>query len=399
MGSKRANGEGSIYQLPNGRWRATLSYTDENGKLCRSSKKTKTQADARAALDNLKKKVGIDAAPQVAPQIAKSVSTFLDEWIDTLEGQELAENTVKSYTHAINKHVKPQIGQLKLQELNAKRIEQMFSDLKRLKTGARTRQNIYTVLNAALNKAELWDDIVVNPCRKVAKPSASRKEIVPFTAKESQKILDLVTGEPHEAFYRLALTTGMRQGEMFGLHWDAIDFKEKTLLVYQQATEVWGALRVKKPKTQLSIRTLHLTDGVVAALLHHKEKQAKSKPANSNIVFPNQDGTYFRRGTFSKWSWTPLLKKAKLKHRGLHHTRHTVATIMLAEGFEIAVVAKILGDTPEVVQKTYAHLVPGRDKSASDKIGQIMDKSQLRPGCAPQVEKPTSGKKKKPQNP
>lgn len=179
----------------------------------------------------------------------------------------------------------------------------------------------------------------------------------------------------------MALTLGMRQGELFGLQWDAINFDAKTVHVYQQAIELDnGMVVVKKLKTRSSVRTLQLTDGVIQALREHRVNLSKARLKagldENPIVFPSEEGTHLRRQSFRRWSWTPLLKSLKLQHRGFHHTRHTVATLLLIQGIEPQTVANILGHSSTAqLWKTYAKFVPGRDKVASDKIGAIMDKS------------------------
>ncbi len=369
MGTKRANGEGSIYPLPNGRWRVLFSYQKADGSAGRISRKVKTRAAARVVLDELR---GESAAGATFENAAGTVGEFLDEWLKVAIVPNRAENTIVSYRGVIDNHLKPQIGIVPKRKLTAKKIETALAKMQELGTGARTRQHAFVVLKAALNKAEAWGEILYNPCRRVEKPQDEREEIRPFTRQESQHFLATAAGHKHEALYRLALTTGMRQGELFGLRRSSINLVDRTIYIYEQATEVNGRISVKTLKTRASVRTINITDETVASLEKHFVELKRLK-IDGEIVFPNEDGGYQRRHSFNRWSWKLLLIKAGLEHRGFHHTRHTCATLMLVDGIEAQTVARILGHaSAATLLKMYAHVLPGRESDARDQIAKIL---------------------------
>lgn len=370
MGTKRANGEGSIYPLPNGRWRVLFSYQKADGSTGRISRKVKTRAAARVVLDELR---GESAAGATFENAQGTVGEFLDEWLKVAIVPNRAENTIVSYRGVIENHLKPQIGSVPKRKLTAKRIETAIAKMQELGTGARTRQHAFVVLKAALNKAEVWGEILYNPCRRVEKPQDEREEIRPFTREETQLFLTTVAGHRHEALYRLALTTGMRQGELFGLRRCSVNLTDRTIYIYEQATEVNGKISVKRLKTRASVRTINLTSETVASLVKHFAELDRLKMGDCDIVFPNEIAGYQRRHSFNRWSWQPMLKKAGLEHRGFHHTRHTCATLMLVDGIEAQVVARILGHaSAATLLKMYAHVLPGREGHARDQIGKIL---------------------------
>lgn len=369
MGTKRANGEGTIYQLPNGRWRVLLPYAKANGSMGRVSRKVKTRADARAVLDKLRGEVAAGVKMDTEQQ---TTGEFLLHWLEVEVQPNRAENTHKSYQNAVTKHLNPRIGNIKLKKLTASMISAALARMLTEKVGSRTRQNCYIVLHAALAKAVEWSEIASNPCKKVTRPQTEREEIRPLTLAEVKQLISLVEGDKHDAFYQLAITTGMRQGELFGLHRDAINLSERKLVVRQQATEVWNNVRVKPPKTKASYRTIDLTDTVVQKLRDHFAT-LDAAGYTGQIAFPNEDGNYLRKGSFSRWSWTRLLKKAGITHRGFHHIRHTAATLMLNAGVPIQVVSRILGhSSPAVTLKIYAHVLPGLEGQARDRIGTLL---------------------------
>jgi len=377
---RRGSGEGSVYQIANGKWRASLTISFENGKANRKHRIRDTRADAVAALNEMKKQLESGTVPVVAPKpevVIKPVLTvadFLLDWFKTSVVNKREENTVLSYQNAIKKHLIPRLGHVELSKLEIKTVEDALSAMVVGDAGRRTAQNCFTVLKAALAKAVKWEMSAVNVCLDVDKPTAKRKDIFPFTLEESKRLVDSVAGHIRdEALYRLAITTGLRSGEIFGLHRDAFDLEKKTVRIYQQATEVWGNLRVKALKTKYSIRTIDLPETVIAAVRKQLDWLDTHGKPDCQIVFPNENGGYLRRGTFSRWSWNKKLQALKLKHRGFHHLRHTAATLMLANGVEVAVVTEILGHSSQAVTLTlYGHVLPGRKSRASDTMGGLL---------------------------
>ncbi len=363
---KRANGEGSIYRLPDGTWRVLFTFTKPDGTPGRLSRKRKTQAAAKAVLDKLKGDVEAGVDFQRAHQ---STASFLERWLADAVKPNAAENTYESYRNAIQKHVVPRIGTIKLAQLSASQIQSMLGAMERDEVGERTRQNCYIVLRTALQHATKVNEIRGNPAAKLDKPTVSPPEIRPFTASQTKSILNHVTGQPDEFLYRLAATTGMREGELFGLHWDAVDLDAAKIRIVQQATEVNGHVRVKPPKSKASIRVIDITPGIVAGL-----RELKKRAKKNQIVFPGETGNYKRRGSFTRWSWNPTLKALKLEHRGFHHLRHTAVTLMLNQGVPIQVVSRIIGhSSPAVTAKIYAHVLPGLESMARDRMSQLLD--------------------------
>lgn len=364
---RRGNNEGGISSLKDGRFRVSVSIRLPNGKPHRVYRIARTRADARVILDQLKadKAAGVDLV-----DCGDTLGPSLDNWLAVVIKPNREVNTHESYRHALDAHIKPQLGAVRKKDLTAKVIEVAFANMSKAGTGARTRQNAFTVLSAALDKLAAWGEIPVNPMSQIEKPKDDPKDIRPLTREQARHLLETAKGHQHEALYRLALTTGMRSAELFGLHRDAIDLKAKTVAVRQEAIEVNGKLIIKKPKTKCSLRMLHITDSTAAAI----KKHLATIPATCEIVFPNQDGGYLRKGGFRKWSWMPLLIKAEIEHRGFHHLRHTFATLMLIDGVELQTVSAILGHSkPSVTADIYAHVLPSRKGYARDRASQLFD--------------------------
>lgn len=380
-GKRRTNGEGSIYQLPNGRWRVLVTV-QSGGKSVRVSRKVATRADARAVLDKLRSEYssGLNVEGGRMP-----LSTWLAEWLrDTIKPNKAA-NTYESYRAAVSMHICGvnvpgnekkrdfDLGKVRVDKITPQAVKRWLAELMEHEVGARTRENAFVVLQAALQTAVESNYLIRNPCEAVERPAYEPSEASPFELLETKHLLRMVGGHKHEALYRIAIETGMRQGELFGLLWDNVDLKAKQLHVRQQATEVGGKLVIGKPKTKRSIRTLDLTPASLDALIRLKAQQLKAGEAGNPIVFPNQDGGYLRKGSFNRWSWKPLLIQAELGHRGFHQMRHTAATLMLKAGIPINVVSETLGHSSATVTlKIYAHVLGSMRQSATAAMAQLL---------------------------
>lgn len=360
---KKPNGEGSIFKLPNGKWKAVvnLGWTP-NGKRRRRSRTTKSRADAAAALRDLQNKVD-DGDSFVASRL--TVGQFLTQWLADVVKPDRSENTFESYRRSIEKHIAPRIGTVLLSKLSPLHVQGMIADMARDGTGSRTKQLAYTTLRVAMGQAQALGQIRENPCTPIPKPTNERKDIKPLTLEESKQLLEETDGTGLHAFYLLALSAGVRQSEMFGLRWEFVDLAAGKIRIEQQAVDISGKVVVRRPKTKASIRTIDVTPAVVDALILHRANLLKRGLAGNPLVFPAAEGGYMRRGTFRTRAWKPLLKRLGIKHRGFHHLRHTYATLALGAGVPVHVVSSVLGHAkPATTLNIYSHVLEQQQSAA-----------------------------------
>ena len=245
---RNANGNGSVRKISVARggktytyWQARYSagFDPGTGKQKQHSITGKTQKEV---LQKLKAATAaIDSGSYIEPS-AMTVAQWLQSWSDNyLEG--IKSSTAYLYRRSIALYLTPNLGAVKLCALKTQQIQAFYNDL--LRPGKKnaeplspkTIKNIHGILHKALQQAVANGDIRQNPADACSLPKVVRKEMTVFDDDAAAAFLRAIGGHPHELLYKIALFTGMREGELLGLTWDCIDFTNGMISVRQQARQ------------------------------------------------------------------------------------------------------------------------------------------------------------------
>ena len=164
----------------------------------------------------------------------------------------------------------------------------------------------------------------------------------------------------------LAVTTGMRQGELLGLKWEDIDLNAGTLRVRRTlSTATGGGFGFSPPKTAKGRRSIKLPESALSSLRNHRKAQLKKSDRitglweDHGLVFTTHVGTPISRQDLITRSFKPLLQRAELPNIRFHDLRHTCATLLLCRGVHAKLVQELLGHaTISVTLDTYSHVLP-----------------------------------------
>lgn len=179
----------------------------------------------------------------------------------------------------------------------------------------------------------------------------------------------------------LALTTGMREGEIFGLSWPDVDLEKKTLVVHVGLKEAEKGFTIGKTKTTYSRRRIALSQAAVDALRSHRERQLDEKVAmgerwdsSYDLVFPNHFGRPIIADNFVKRHFKPRLQLLGISDdTRFHDLRHTCATLLLSAGVNVKVVSEMLGHADvSITLRIYAHVLPGMHEVAAQTMDDIV---------------------------
>jgi integrase len=371
---KRANGEGSIFKRKDGRWVASISL--ENHK--RTYIYCKTQQEAIKALrkaHQLKEQGTLLTEDQ-------TLSQFLTSWLEDTMQFNVRPRTYLRYRELISLHILPTLGTIKLQKLLPQQVQRLYKTKLEEGLAPGTVKNIHRVLHQALGHAIKWSLLSRNICDVVDAPKVPKQERTVFTFEQAQHFLEAVKDDPLEALYVLALTSGMREGELLGLKWEDIDFARNRLQVRRTISRVpRQGFKVSEPKTSKSRRCIVLTTLAVEALKRHRMNQNEARLRdgsawdNQGWVFCNTIGRPIEVSSLIMRSFRPLLMKAGLPVIRFHNLRHAVATLLLSLGVHAKVVADLLGHSQiSLTLDTYSHVLPSLQEDAITLLERALSK-------------------------
>lgn len=370
MAKKRGQGEGSIYKRKDGLWVAALSI---RGK--RLFRYFKTQREARDWLQEARNQVqsGLTFA---AAQI--TLGKFLQEWLNAYENS-VRPKTFQQYTQIVKQYLLPEIGTLKLKDLRPDHIQSFYAAQLRGGKSSRTVLIVHAVLHRALNQALRWGLIGRNPAHAVSRPKFRRKEMKTLTDAQARIFLSAAWGSRHEALYWLAVTTGLREGEILGLKWSDLDWVTKRLKVQRQLQRLKGqGLVFTEPKSEAGKRAVLLSK-VIITKLHgqhivqsYEKLFAGDRWQENDLIFPSTLGTPLDpRNLFRDFK--AILKQANLPDIRFHDLRHTAATLMLQQDVHPKVVQERLGHSDiALTLNTYSHVLPDIQEEAAEKLDQLL---------------------------
>ena len=378
MAKKRANGEGNIRKRKDGRWegRFTAGHDPATGKQIIKNVLGKTQAEVKEKL----KKAMEDVEKVDFTKTGKyTVGIWMDEWFENVAKIKVRASSHQTYKGYIDNHIKPNIGNIPIEKLTTMDLQKFYRKLltkgrvERIEAkdqpkglSAKTVRNINQVISSAMDLAVAQKIIPANPTNACALPKIEHQEMQTIPAEQLQAFLQEAKATGVYEMYYIELATGLRRGELLGLKWQDIDWKNGLIKVRRQVARVDGQIKEAPLKTKNSYRTVTISQQALEVL------KAQKKKTNDAYVFPSPNG-----GPISPDSVNNMLKRV-LERAGIpkirfHDLRHTFATIALQNGVDIKTVSGMLGHfSAGFTLDTYAHVTTSAQKEAAQTIGNIL---------------------------
>jgi integrase len=310
---RRNRGEGNIQQLPDGRFKVRMSYVDGQGKRHQPTAYFETKKAALAWLHEMHSK---HDRGQLADAGRRTVGAWLAEWL-TLKKSQIEPNTYAGHEQHIRLYLTPHLGRTPLAKLRSAHVATLYTELAGMGISPTTQKHAAVTLSAALNLAVKMGYLTSNPARNIAKPKAEPAEIHPLDVQQVRIFLAATAEDRLHALYVLALDGGMRQGELFGLHWPEVDFDTGVITVKQSLEERNGHHRLKKPKTKWSRRSFRVSTVTLDALNVHRQRQlAEGFYQADGAVFCNLRGGLIHKSNFYTHSFALAAKRAACRTCG-----------------------------------------------------------------------------------
>jgi integrase len=375
MGKRRGNNEGSIYQRPDGRWCAQVSIGGR-----RLTKYAATQRDCREWLKETIAQVDNGLTFNGA---RTDLATYFSEWLDIIKPT-VHIRTWQQYSHVAQRHLMPSLGRIKLNDLRPDQIQAVYTSKLEAGIGARTVRLMHAILHRCLNQALKWGLISRNPADAVDKPKQRRLEIVALDLAQTKKLLTVAEGDRLEALFRLAVHTGLREGELLGLRWSDLDPNTGALQVQRQLQRISGqGIVFADTKTATGRRQVVLGPAMLKQLREHGKRQKEERLftgerwCDQGLMFTTTIGTPLDPANVLK-HFKELLAKAELPDIRFHDLRHTAASLMLQQGVHPKVVQERLGhSTVSLTLDVYSHVVPSLQRDAADIMDAALDGGHL----------------------
>ena len=307
--AKRANGEGTIYRRKDGRWEAAAFLGGRRHRLYGSTREAvngKLVAALKAHEDGFLPNGG-----------RETFGHFWEVWLPGMQPH-LRSRTLQRYEELGRLHLLPVLGRVQLSQLGPQHVREVHRRMLDAGISPTTAHHAHAVLHRTLADAVRWGMVQRNVAGLVRPPRMASAEMRTLTSDQVKLLCRAAAESPFEALYVLAVTTGMRQGELLALRWSAIDLARRNVQVTGTVTNVGSQLLITPPKTARSRRAVVLTPQAAAALERHRVRQDRDRDRlgaaweDSDLVFTTAVGGLLKRDQVVRGDFVPLLKRAGL---------------------------------------------------------------------------------------
>ena len=297
-------------------------------------------------------------------------SEFTEIWKRDYGSKELAPTTYKRYCRMLETRLLPYFGHFYINKIRPTDIMKFYDLLekdtqlvrKKGNNGSKTKKPLsgktilehHRLLRAMLHKAVYWQLIVANPAERVQAPKARKPKRRSYDDDQTKillKNLELLSIEDTKYKVAIILTifTGVRLGELMGLEWQDVDFKNGIISINRSSQYLSDmGVFTKTPKTESSIREIAIPEFIISLLEEYKLWYEEQKSiygelwTNSDRLFVQADGKPMHPSSISKW-FVRYVSTIGLPVINFHGLRHTNASLLVAQNVDIAVISARLG--------------------------------------------------------
>lgn len=402
--AKRGHGEGTVFERKDrpGVWRAEFSYADPvTGQTKRKKFERAGRKEALTAGKEWIKQVEGGLLPD-ADKL--TLGEWIDRWLEDYAKPKLRVKSYDKYEGCLRLYVKPYLGKVAIIKLKSPDVQKLFNKLMvdggqpEIQTIAGkeqvTRKGLSSVtvritrryLCMCLDQAVKVGLITRNVAKDTDPPKLVKKEIKALTQEQAAALTEATKdfGEITHVAIQIALGTGMRLGEIFGLKWDCVDLKEGNIQVKRALVTNKAGQLFQEPKTASSRRKIPITTDLIKELRKYKKWQEwqrhlmGDKWQDNDLVLANTIGKVISTTTFTSACFKPALEKAGIsRETRFHDLRHTHATLLLAQGISAKIVQERLGHANiSMTLDTYSHVTPDMQRAAVDALEGLFTKAK-----------------------
>ena len=289
------------------------------------------------------------------------------------------------YRSILRAHILPGLGEVVLSNLDGPRIDKFYAHLRT--NGHRyggalsstTMHHVDVLLGQILLSAVKARKLARSPMPDVqTKPKPKRKDVEVLNEQEVAVLLEHLHGHWLRMPVLMAVSTGMRRGEIVALRWQDIDLGRGTLQITQSIEQLKREFRFKAPKTERSRRTIRLPASLIDQLKHHRKEQSAMRlklglgKDASDLVFTTSEGRMLNPDYVTE-AFADEVQRAGLKAVRFHALRHSHLSMLLRAGVPVHAVSARAGHAKaSTTLDTYAHILGGEDGRAADLADDVL---------------------------
>lgn len=304
---------------------------------------------------------------------------YLDFWLKNSCKDKLSISTYEEYEIKINKHIKPCLGNIKLDKLKPLLIQNFYTLKLESGLSERTIISFHKIIHRSLEQALKWQLITINVSNGVEKPKVKKNETEVLNEKEIKKLIDISKKTNLFIPIILGTYTGMRRGEILGLTWENVDLKQGYVKVVKTLSSTKNGIEFTQPKTETSNRTIAISKTVVEILKQNKVNQLKNKIRlgnlynDNNLVCCKEDGNFINPKNFSR-DFHKLITNNNLKNVRFHDLRHTHASLLVKLGVHPKEISTRLGHSDiSITMNLYSHIYEETDKQTANIFDKLIN--------------------------
>lgn len=343
-----------IEWLPGGKYRVRWYEAGRGGR--RRSRTFTRKSDARLFEAELTRRKALGEFAFFKSS-NKRVEDLARDWWDLYAKPNLAYNTLAGYAPALDKHVLPRLGRLKLRDVTPEVLARFRADLEKAGVGRSSVRISLVAVQAMFSRAQEWGWVNTNPARAVRKPSGARKRAVvclePARVEDIRAVMTADGRHYAALMVSLAAYAGLRiPEEVLALEWRHI--REQTLLVEQRLIE--GEILSGQKVRQFRPRAVDLVAPLKHDLAEHRLRMGRP----NGLIFPRRDGRPWRRTDVNNWRrrvWHSSREAAEVERLPPYDLRHAFASLQIRARLSIPELAEQLGHSPQMTLSTYAHVM------------------------------------------
>lgn len=355
----------------------------------------KTKDVTASTLKELKAKVLV-AEEKAAKNIIDdkiTFSAFMDNWLKTVHLIDKKDSTVELYSANFKNHIKSyRVGLIQIGNLKAIDMQEHYNLIYEEKMSSNIVKSVHKIVSPCLRYAQETGRIVNNFAPSLKIPQSTddimnkKDKVNPMTLEQQFEFIKLLKGHDHEVLFNMALDTGMRQGELFALRWEDVNFEKQVIYVNESFRFVKvaeGKKRVGKftdTKTKSSSRVIPLPERTAEFLKAHRVKQQEKfdrlelTMTDQSLIFSTASGRPFDSRNILKRIKT-IYKHMGIEEKNFHDLRHTYATRLFELGEQPKTVQVLLGHSNvNVTMSTYTHILDLTKEHATSMIDQLYKK-------------------------